>query len=674
MQNPKLPKTLARLATVSILTLGIVVSMATSAPDECEQGDAIACIAVDVCPGYDPWGSNDVWADACYQCIKDVCSEREPEDKWVCYQACAAANQPPPKVDTSSSQDVPDLSSAPTGLFGESCASNSDCASGFCAPSVDGPTCSEFCDPAAESDTCADGWVCREVPLQGNTSASICVELQANLCKPCNSNNDCREMGGSEGDLCVHYGEYEGAFCGSLCDTDNACPDGYSCGHGTLLDSAEDHSVCIPDSGQCECLDIPSFDHAYTSCGNEACGGIRECLQGSLSSCSAQAINDESCDGIDNDCDGAIDEDLGDTVCGLGVCEHSVSNCVEGVTQTCDPMEGTAEEICDGLDNNCDGVADEGFEDSDEDGYADCADLDDDNDGDPDESDCAPFDATIFTGATEECDTTDSDCDGSIVDEFPDTDGDLNPDCMDEDDDEDGDPDATDCAPLNPARYTGAEESCDGIDSNCDGSLIDGFDNLDLDSMPDCVDDDDDGDNDPDTEDCAPQNPLIFHGAFELCDDIDSDCDGSKIDGFANFDGDELPDCVDEDDDNDEDPDTEDCAPFDDTIFHGAIEFCDLIDTDCDGSKVDEFANNEGDDLPDCVDEDDDNDGDPDTEDCEPMNGAIFHGQLEACDLLDSDCDEDFVDGYPNTDGDALPDCSDCAPLDSGVWQGEGCP
>ncbi|MGA1864103.1 MAG: right-handed parallel beta-helix repeat-containing protein [bacterium] len=67
----------------------------------------------------------------------------------------------------------------------------------------------------------------------------------------------------------------------------------------------------------------------------------------------------EVCDNLDNDCDGAVDEDLGTTTCGLGVCLHTINNCVGGVTQICDPMEGSSDEICDGFDNDCDGLTDE---------------------------------------------------------------------------------------------------------------------------------------------------------------------------------------------------------------------------------------------------------------------------------------------------------------------------
>ncbi len=65
----------------------------------------------------------------------------------------------------------------------------------------------------------------------------------------------------------------------------------------------------------------------------------------------------EQCNNLDDDCDALVD-DMGYTTCGLGVCEHTVPNCVAGVVQTCDPMQGASSEVCDGLDNDCDGQAD----------------------------------------------------------------------------------------------------------------------------------------------------------------------------------------------------------------------------------------------------------------------------------------------------------------------------
>ena len=70
---------------------------------------------------------------------------------------------------------------------------------------------------------------------------------------------------------------------------------------------------------------------------------------------------DEICDGFDNDCDGDVDEELGETTCGLGACEHTVQNCVNGTLQDCNPFEGSSEETCANpeVDNNCNGDVDD---------------------------------------------------------------------------------------------------------------------------------------------------------------------------------------------------------------------------------------------------------------------------------------------------------------------------
>lgn len=126
----------------------------------------------------------------------------------------------------------------------------------------------------------------------------------------------------------------------------------------------------------------------------------------------------EECDGTDNDCDGFVDEVLGSTTCGLGICLHTVQNCVDGIPHACEPMEGSELEECDGLDNNCEGSVDEGFDDSDDDGLADCVDPDDDNDGDPDETDCGPLDAAVGPSQVEVChNDVDDDCDETTADQ-----------------------------------------------------------------------------------------------------------------------------------------------------------------------------------------------------------------------------------------------------------------
>jgi hypothetical protein len=70
--------------------------------------------------------------------------------------------------------------------------------------------------------------------------------------------------------------------------------------------------------------------------------------------------SDEECNGLDDNCDGQVDDGFGQVTCGIGICQKTIYECVNGQSNTCVPGDPEPEELCNGLDDTCDGQVDTG--------------------------------------------------------------------------------------------------------------------------------------------------------------------------------------------------------------------------------------------------------------------------------------------------------------------------
>ena len=327
-----------------------------------------------------------------------------------------------------------------------------------------------MCALECEDARCEGGSLCEKVSLSGVDAMWVCVPDRTAYCRPCWSDTECPEPGS----VCVDEGGTLGRYCSRRCDELQTCPRGFGCQGG----------VCRAKGGECDCLGDAAYQGLTTPCLRKGvwgeCSGVRQCGPGGLTQCSALEAGQDLCDGLDNDCDGKTDEGVQEESCvrgnELGYCVGRLL-CVDG-KQACDAPEAVVE-ACDGLDNDCD-------EDVDEAGAVGCMVVHRDGDGDgfggveadclcsvgggwvPNGLDCDDTRPEIRPGADEECDGADNNCDGQ-VDEVCDADGDGF--CAGE-----GTMLGTvwcpeplsDCNDLDPLANPHAEERCNGVDDDCD--------------------------------------------------------------------------------------------------------------------------------------------------------------------------------------------------------------
>ncbi len=413
----------------------------------------------------------------------------------------------------------------------------------------------------------------------------------------------------------------------------------------------------------------------------------------------------EICDGLDNDCDGQIDEGVTSTF--YADTDSDGYGNPNSTIQACSMPEGYVSDNTDCNDNDVTvnpgaiEIMDNGKDDDcDPETLDSSADTDDDGDGETEnEGDCDDTDPAINTSAIEICDGKDNNCNGQIDEGVTSTfyaDTDL---------DGYGNPNSTVQACSAPVGYISDNTDCDdtrntvhpgateiagnNIDENCDGNYLR------------YVDGDGDGYGASDTtistnstpglgesntnNDCDDTNEEINPGAAEVPDnEIDENCDGIKTYTFyADTDNDTFGDLL-----NTEVATTAsngfvsnntDCDDTDATIYLGAPELCDGKDNDC-NTLVDDgityttyYEDLDGDTYGNTSDSGTSLCSDPgigyslNNEDCDDTNAAINPGIAEICDGIDNNCDDQIDEGF-DSDSDGVADCFDiCAGFDDTV-------
>ena len=149
--------------------------------------------------------------------------------------------------------------------------------------------------------------------------------------------------------LCV-AGAFGGSCIGEITATTEVC------------DGLDNNCNGMTDEG------IPSMG----SCGGGACGvGTLQCVMGSFRCVGGSTTSPEVCDGVDNDCNGATDENIPSALCTPpGVtfptdpprlpCQQGLTACVNGST-VCQNAVPPATEVCNGVDDDCNGLTDDGL-------------------------------------------------------------------------------------------------------------------------------------------------------------------------------------------------------------------------------------------------------------------------------------------------------------------------
>ncbi len=179
-------------------------------------------------------------------------------------------------------------------------------------------------------------------------------------------------------DDCDGYHDEDYASVATSCGAGACAATGATmCTSGTVVDSctagtpAPDDASCDGVDDDCDGAADEHYAATITTCGVGACGAVggTVCTSGSVvDSCTpgVPAEDDASCNAVDDDCDGYADEEYASvaTSCGVGACAAvGTTACTDGaIADSClAGLPAAADATCDGVDDDCDGVTDEDY-------------------------------------------------------------------------------------------------------------------------------------------------------------------------------------------------------------------------------------------------------------------------------------------------------------------------
>ena len=222
-----------------------------------------------------------------------------------------------------------DVGPACPGEVGCACESDAGCpAASACLENENGKICAA---PCTSDQPCVAGYTCAALPGDPSTTdddKAVCVSKFPTSCDPCKTSATCTSLGNPQA-VCagsVPPAGLSGWFCSNACKNTNDCPSGNDCVPGSTVDGALGN-FCRPYSGACVCSESAKTKQLSTTCAATGklpdgtpivgCVGVRICDKDGLSPCSAPVPSAEICDGVDNDCNGVTD----DAAKGLQFCD-----------------------------------------------------------------------------------------------------------------------------------------------------------------------------------------------------------------------------------------------------------------------------------------------------------------------------------------------------------------